>query len=66
LNKHLDQAVVEKAWNAQLRLHRRYVRLSARSKPAGKVVTAVARELVGFIWAIGNAAERAALQLNAA
>jgi transposase len=57
LHKTLEPRVVEMAWNAQLRLSRRYVRLGAKSKPAGKVVTAVARELVGFIWAIGCEAE---------
>ena len=36
---------------AQQRLHKRYRRLSERGKPQGKVVTAVARELVGFLWA---------------
>ncbi len=34
------------------RLHRRYWRLSARGKPVNKVVSAVARELVGFVWAV--------------
>ena len=66
LHKHLAPSVVEVAWNAQLRLYRRYVRLGARGKPAGKVVTAVARELVGFIWAIGTAAEAQAQQHKAA
>jgi len=46
------------AWKAQQRLHRRYWQLSAKSKPRGKVVTALARELVGFVWAIGAEAER--------
>ena len=54
----LDPRVIEIAWNAQLRLNRRFARLTAKSKPPGKVVTAVARELVGFIWAIGNEAEQ--------
>ena len=66
LHKQLDPTVLEIAWNAQLRLHRRHVRLTAKSKPAGKVVTALARELVGFIWAIGTAAEVAAEQRKAA
>ena len=57
LQRDLDPRVLEIAWKAQLRLSRRYLRLSSKSKPAGKVVTAVARELVGFIWAIGCAAE---------
>lgn len=36
---------------AQHRLCRRFRRLTAKDKPAGKVVVAVARELAGFIWA---------------
>lgn len=39
------------AWRAQLRLYRRYQRLAARGKPKQLVVTAVARELTGFVWA---------------
>jgi transposase len=35
---------------AHRRLHRRYWRLTNRGKPSQKVVTAVARELVGFVW----------------
>ena len=31
------------AWNAQLRLNQRYRRLNAKTKPAGKVITAVHR-----------------------
>jgi hypothetical protein len=57
LQGELDPRVLEIAWKAQLRLSRRYATLNSKSKPAAKVVTAVARELVGFIWAIGNAAE---------
>lgn len=43
--------VVARAWTAQQRLHRRYARLAARGKPKQHVVTAVARELTGFVWA---------------
>jgi transposase len=43
--------VVAHAWTAQQRLHRRYARLAARGKPKQHVVTAVARELTGFVWA---------------
>lgn len=39
------------AWRAQQRLYRRYHRLAARGKPKQHVVTAVARELTGFVWA---------------
>jgi transposase len=52
-----DPRAMEIAWKAQSRLYRRYARLLATSKTAGKVVTAVARELVGFIWAIACQAE---------
>jgi len=43
--------VIAHAWTAQHRLHRRYHRLAARGKPKQHVVTAVARELTGFVWA---------------
>jgi transposase len=43
--------VIAQAWAAQQRLYRRYQRLSARGKPKQHVVTAVARELTGFVWA---------------
>lgn len=43
--------VVAHAWTAQQRLHRRYARLTARGKPRQAVVTAIARELTGFLWA---------------
>ncbi len=45
------------AWRAQERLHRRYWHLSNKSRPIGKIVTALARELVGFVWAIGSEVE---------
>lgn len=45
------------SWKAQQRLHRRYVTLIARGKPSQKAVTAVARELLGFIWAVGRAVD---------
>ena len=40
------------SWAAQKRLCGRYVRLYQRGKAKNKVITAIARELVGFIWAI--------------
>ena len=48
------------AWKAQHRLHRRYRTLPARGKSTQQVVTAIGRELLGFIWAIGTTAETAA------
>ena len=43
--------IIAQAWQAQHRLHRRFRRLAARGKPKQQVVTAVARELAGFLWA---------------
>jgi transposase len=45
--------VIALADKAQERLHRRYWRLTVRgNKPHAKAVVAVARELVGFLWAV--------------
>jgi transposase len=41
------------AWKAQHRLHARYRALTGRGKCKQQVVTAIGRELLGFIWAIG-------------
>jgi transposase len=49
----VSAAVKEIAWKAQHRLHGRYRALTARGKCKQQVVTAIARELLGFIWAIG-------------
>jgi transposase len=46
--------VREIAWKAQVRLCGRYRRLMARGKLSTVAITAVARELAGFIWAIGQ------------
>ena len=48
------------SWKAQQRLHSRFWRLTSKGKIPGKAITAVARELVGFIWAVGTQAEREA------
>ena len=54
------------AWKAQLRLHRRYQRLQARGKPRQYVTTVVARELVGFLWAVAFEVEKERGQERAA
>jgi transposase len=46
--------IQEISWKAQLRLCKRYRRLMARGKHANQVVVAIARELVGFMWAIAK------------
>lgn len=43
--------IVQHAWRAQQRLHRRYRHLLGHGKRPPVAVAAVARELVGFIWA---------------
>jgi len=47
----LDPQVVARAWAAQLRLCGRFRRLSTRKTSRNVVVTAIARELAGFLWA---------------
>jgi transposase len=47
----LAPEVVARAWNAQLRLSRRFRHLAARKNVRSVVATAVARELAGFLWA---------------
>jgi transposase len=62
----VSEEIKEIAWKAQHRLHKRYSRLSAAGKDQRKIITAVGRELLGFIWAIGIKAEAAAKQRLAA
>lgn len=54
---HLPEPIRATAWKAQVRLTRRYRRLMSAGKVAPKVITAIARELVGFIWAIARMIE---------
>ena len=49
----LPKAACDIAWRAQLRLSAKYRRLAARHLHRNKIVVAVARELAGFVWAIG-------------
>ena len=56
--KDLPESVTAIAWKAQLRLSRRYASLSARGVQPNKVCVAVARELAGFVWAIGRQAQQ--------
>jgi hypothetical protein len=43
--------VIALADKAMYRLYRRFHRMLAKGKPAGKTVVAIARELAGFVWA---------------
>jgi transposase len=46
------------AWKAQQRLHKRYKAMDARGKNKNQIVTAIGRELLGFIWAIAIETEK--------
>jgi transposase len=50
----LPKEVTDIAWKAQLRLNAKFKRLVARRVLKNKAVVAVARELAGFVWAIGQ------------
>jgi transposase len=62
----VPEPIKEIAWKAQVRLHKRYMKLLAAGKGHRKIVTAVARELLGFVWAIGVKAERSVTEQIAA
>lgn len=42
------------AWKAQLRLTKRYKSMQFKGKPKNVTIVAIARELAGFMWAIGQ------------
>jgi transposase len=46
-----DPATLARSWKAQRRLHAKYKTMTSHGKPPGIAVTAVARELAGFVWA---------------
>jgi transposase len=50
----LPEEIRRIGWKAQVRLCRRYRHLSAVGKPLPKVITAIARELAGFVWDIAR------------
>jgi transposase len=59
-NEGLPQEICKIAWQAQVRLCGRYKRLVFRGKNSNLVKTAIARELVGFMWAIAHAIPKTA------
>jgi len=50
----LSKEIVDIAWQAQLRLCRRYQRLIQKGKHRNLVVAAIAREMIAYIWAISR------------
>jgi transposase len=56
-NLALSDQAKKVAWKAQQRLHHRYKALTARGKNKNQVMTALGRELLGFVHAIAVEAE---------
>ena len=46
-----EPGTLARSWKAQRHLHAKYKAMTARGKPPAAAVTAVARELAGFVWA---------------
>jgi len=57
--KNLSGEILEISWKAQQRLHQKYRRLLGRGKNQPQTIVAVARELLGFLWAIAVKVEPA-------
>jgi len=57
-NLALDEETKQIAWKAQHRLHNRYKKLFGRGKNKNQIITALGRELLGFIWAIAVRVEQ--------
>jgi transposase len=52
--ENLPKDIIDIAWKAQLRLCRRYQKLMHKGKRYNLVVTAIAREMIAYIWAISR------------
>ena len=50
----LPKDIIDIAWKAQLRLCKRYKKMIAKGKHYNLVVTAIAREMIAYIWAIAK------------
>jgi transposase len=56
---HLPRQIVDLAWRALIRLNHRYRQLAGRIG-VHKTLTAVGRELAGFVWTLGQVLEEVA------
>lgn len=54
----IEPDILGVSWTAQNRLHKRYNYLKGRNKCSQKVVTAVGRELLGFVWDVAMRVEK--------
>ena len=50
----VPKAVLETAWKAEVRLCLQYRRLLAVGKAKVVAIAAIAREMVGFLWAVAR------------
>ncbi|MBB1293672.1 IS110 family transposase, partial [Pseudoalteromonas sp. SR41-4] len=50
----LPKHIIDIAWKAQIRLCKRYKKMIAKGKHYNLVVTAIAREIIAYIWAIAR------------
>jgi transposase len=50
----VSQEVIDISWKAQQRLCKRLNHLIDRNKARNKAIIALARELAGFLWAVGQ------------
>lgn len=57
-NLALSEEVKQIAWKAQQRLHKRYKLFAVRGKNKNQIVTALGRELLGFVWAVALEVEK--------
>lgn len=53
----LSPEIAAISWKAQKRLHHKYKKMSGKGKARGTITAAVARELLGFVWAIAQEVE---------
>jgi transposase len=60
----LSEPIRTAAWKAQLRLTQRFAALRDPGVQINKACVAIARELAGFIWAIGMQAQQEGGQTN--
>jgi len=54
----MSDEVKQIEWKAQHRPNKRYKSMSARGKNKNQIVTALGRELLGFVWAIATNVEK--------
>lgn len=57
-----SKAIRDISWKAQTRLSKKYKTLLAKGKKANVAIIGVARELLGFMWAIANVVQEEQMQ----